>query len=203
SRPKEAMLAYEEAIAADQPAAYTLLRIAMCLQQLDRDQESITVLQRAITMDDSLAEGWAELAKITAFTGNLIDSISYVKKAIELEPDMVNFHAIALEVYLMTGLKLEATKAMESLMSCLDQDAEAFVIACSEVSEEGLDMAARALMEMGIIMHPKHVDVWALLIGYLKLVEEDSLSEEYRQRALVQFGNSLEEALESIYPGQG
>ena len=196
----EAIPHYERAMTDEQPAAYTLYRIALCLAAIDRRSEAILTFKRAITLDEDLAEAWVELAFLYREEGRLMEAVSYAKRAIKASKHNPEYMVVIIELYQQLGLFIESEKVAEQCMDILGEDSNALIDFGLEMIELGHSQGIKTLLDVALIRMPGNVNLWAFVTGFYLDHHDHSMGVEYYRQGHGQYGDELTASVTSLFP---
>ena len=121
---REALSHFNEALEDDPDNPNILFNIAMCMMRgelYETHMDLMAVFERIIDIDDRYKDAWANKGTYLAACGNLIDALSCLDKAIEIEDDPHVFENRG-NVFLEIG---NFRKALEDFNMCLELGSEA------------------------------------------------------------------------------
>jgi tetratricopeptide (TPR) repeat protein len=80
---------------------------------LGRLDEALQLGRRAVDLDPLNAESWELLAETKFFMGQLGQAVADLKKALELNPDVVAAHTVLSQIYVLQGRPHDALPEIE------------------------------------------------------------------------------------------
>lgn len=121
NKPQKAEAQYE-AILKDQPKdAPTLYRLGILKQQLNRPEESVALLERAVNADPKTAQFRAELAKAYGLAGHKDKALSEWQRVLKLTPPQDLYRATILaqmaDIYLAQNQKEKAVSLYKDALA--------------------------------------------------------------------------------------
>ncbi|MFV0530709.1 MAG: tetratricopeptide repeat protein [Flavobacteriales bacterium] len=91
TRYDEAVKVYEESLQYDDTPSFTHLKIGKCYKSMALPLKALASFYNAIYDDPQMDKAWAEAAYVYAEMKNLDEAIYYLKKALELNPEHVQY----------------------------------------------------------------------------------------------------------------
>jgi len=111
---REAAVDYEQVLRARPADSVTRLKLGMIYQRLDRLSDAQSAYHAALRENPKLAPAYNNLAMITVTkNGKLSDALSWAQKAVELAPNVPQFHDTLGWVYRAMGDKGKAVTSLE------------------------------------------------------------------------------------------
>ena len=122
----QAMDAYIEIAASVPNLTEVFRRIALGLINLDRIDEALEYVERAVNADPFSAEAWAIRAWALDWAGRAGEALSSALHAIELDPESSRAHAYLAEITFSLGQTERALSLVESALERDPESAEAY-----------------------------------------------------------------------------
>ena len=113
-----------------------------------KDAEALAKFQEAVAAKPDLQAGWRALAKVNARLKKFPDAITAANKALELDPDDQDMHAVLFEAYTATGDKAKAAEAKTKLPA----NAAMLFNDAAKAINGGKDAAAEPLLKQAIVV---------------------------------------------------
>jgi tetratricopeptide (TPR) repeat protein len=199
---REGLDCYQQSMASSERNGYTLYRIGVCLQSLDRNAEAQRAFQEAVELDEELDEAWIELAVLHGEAGNVLKGVQHAQKAIALDPDNPDYHMVAHDLFLQLGLQREAAKSLQLILHALRVETPRGLLEYAGILVEmsHLDSAV-TLLEAGVQRHADDPLMWAVYFGFLwKMAGDLPAAHTGIQQSWLRFGAPFQEALVELYP---
>lgn len=183
-RYQEAADTYKATFDIDGPTGFTYYKIGKCYLHLHKHKKALSYFTKAVHEDEELDEAFYELALIKDEDRDWLEAVHYAKKALELDPENIEYLILNADVLKRAGQLDEAEMLYEKLLENGQIDpfvfmdyAELLFDMCE--FEKGMD-----LLYQGVQLNPDSAEIHLRLAGYLFTIEEADEAAIYFQKGL-------------------
>ncbi len=149
------MAAHQE----DSKNASVICGIGVCYEKLNQIDEATYWYRRSVETDRLLADGWFGLGICSLINENFLQSESFIKKALEINPEVEEFWYSLSEVYENLGFFQQARTCYEAALAIDPRFMEARVDFAILLASELQNMPeALLVLNKGFEFHPKEDD---------------------------------------------
>jgi tetratricopeptide (TPR) repeat protein len=155
--------------------------------------------QKAIELDDEYSEAYVGIGVVLDEMGKSMESLSYFRKAMNLEKNNPDYLFLYAEVLKKTNKTEEASQALESLLILEPENDEAWLEFADLLAEtEGLDKAIEEVNK-GLLHCPMSIPLQFRKVAYLHSLGKRKEAYRLLQELLPSHGSQSDE-LTDYYP---
>lgn len=123
---RESITAFNKCIELDGDDALTYCYLGESYEQLEELETAWDYYQKSLTLAPNLAEAWLGLGIVKDLQGKPRESLHYIERALELEPEMDGYHHVYAGALENCDLLEEAERAYQTCLSLEPNNEDAF-----------------------------------------------------------------------------
>lgn len=163
----KAIESYQETLEMEGAQAVTFSLIGECYEKLDQVDLALEYYSRALEQDPEWVDAWIGTGVVKQVQGKLSESINYLQKAIELEPNNDSARTLLARVYVKARNDEAAMVMYETVHQTAPENLEAWLEHSDLLLQAGIHEAAINKLEEGARVHLNDTRYRYRMVSYL------------------------------------